>query len=304
MSLLAAAHLIVLLNCWKLTTSKTSERIVGGYIDRIENVPYTVSLNKIHFGHFCGGSLVTFDWIVTAGHCVWDKKPAEIYVRAGSSYKNKGGKIRKVKKIIVHPLYKKIVDVPLDYDIALLQLNRPFPNDSDFIDCIRVARFYKASDTCIVSGWGTTKETDGQYQLLKSATVKEVSGYTCQQILYRKIITKNMMCAGGHEDDACQGDSGGPLVCFGLLMGVVSWGEGCATLGKPGVYTYVPALWEFIASYALLDQSDKTNANGSLRQLEIYPSFSFNPTNISSTENPAPVETTSDSNLGQNESYA
>jgi trypsin len=63
-------------------------------------------------------------------------------------------------------------------------------------------------------------------------------------------ITENMICAAvsGGGKDACQGDSGGPLVADGILVGIVSWGVGCAEANYPGVYSNVAALKEFVAN--------------------------------------------------------
>jgi secreted trypsin-like serine protease len=60
-----------------------------------------------------------------------------------------------------------------------------------------------------------------------------------------------MVCAGvdGGGRDACQGDSGGPLVVAGRLVGLVSWGNGCALAGYPGVYTRVSAMADLVAEH-------------------------------------------------------
>jgi len=70
--------------------------------------------------------------------------------------------------------------------------------------------------------------------------------------------TKNqMVCAGYREGgtDACQGDSGGPLVAGGRLIGIISWGEGCARPGKYGVYTEVRHYAEWIETAGTGQQS-------------------------------------------------
>lgn len=61
-------------------------------------------------------------------------------------------------------------------------------------------------------------------------------------------VSDAMFCAGSFtsEFDACNGDTGGPLVANGQLIGLVSWGMGCAEWGYPGVYTSIAALRPWI----------------------------------------------------------
>jgi trypsin len=101
-----------------------------------------------------------------------------------------------------------------------------------------------------VSGWGT--QSSGSSSLptrLQAATVYITDREECNSA-YSDYggITENMICAGvtGGGKDACQGDSGGPLVVDGSLVGIVSWGVGCAEASYPGVYSNVASLRGYI----------------------------------------------------------
>uniref|UniRef100_A0A6P4ERY8 trypsin n=1 Tax=Drosophila rhopaloa TaxID=1041015 RepID=A0A6P4ERY8_DRORH len=67
---------------------------------------------------------------------------------------------------------------------------------------------------------------------------------------YGSEIRNTMICAASSGKDACQGDSGGPLVSGGLLVGVVSWGYGCAYANYPGVYSSVADLRSWVVNNA------------------------------------------------------
>lgn len=85
---------------------------------------------------------------------------------------------------------------------------------------------------------------------LQKVDVPIVSRTTCKSNYNDSEVTNNMICAGLTQGgkDSCQGDSGGPIVDTStrVLIGLVSWGEGCAAAGKPGVYTRVSTLLSFI----------------------------------------------------------
>jgi secreted trypsin-like serine protease len=102
-----------------------------------------------------------------------------------------------------------------------------------------------------VLGWGRTADGGARSQSLRSAQVPVVSDSSCSTS-YSNYDAKSMVCAGYPDGgvDACQGDSGGPLVVGDTLIGIVSWGEGCAEAGKPGVYARVSSYADDIRAQA------------------------------------------------------
>ncbi|EAT42004.1 AAEL006414-PA [Aedes aegypti] len=224
-----------------------SRRIVGGYVDHIESVPYTVSIYLVDGKHFCGGSLISSEWVLTAAHCVYHRKPSELKIRIGSNYRNKDGMIREVQQIIMHEQYNPMFS--LNYDVAVLRLDQRVSNKQQSVDWIRLAdsgSSYYVGMKCLVSGWGQTMNPKETHTRIKSAMLEVVALSVCREMLRPNAVTENMMCAGGLRDDSCQGDSGGPLICDGRLEGIVSWGKGCGVVGNPGVYTYVPSVRRWI----------------------------------------------------------
>jgi secreted trypsin-like serine protease len=104
-----------------------------------------------------------------------------------------------------------------------------------------------------VTGWGATNEGGLVVSRLNELSIPYVARETCNDPLsYNGQITESMICAGKAGRDSCQGDSGGPLIIkrngSAQLVGIVSWGEGCARPGKFGVYTRVPKFVSWIRS--------------------------------------------------------
>ncbi|XP_013141228.1 PREDICTED: vitellin-degrading protease-like isoform X1 [Papilio polytes] len=226
-------------------TIKTKEdvRIVGGEDIEITSAPYQISLVK-YGRHSCGGSIIAVDTIITAAHCVINSAPQEYSVRVGSSSYEKGGKLYPVSDLLWHPnfTYNK-----MDSDVAIISLSRPliFNDGIAPIDLINKDEEIEDGDMTMVSGWGNLREGGGYPTKLQMVLVPKVNSNECSKAyspMYN--ITSTMLCAGVPEGgkDACQGDSGGPMVHNGRLVGVVSWGLGCARPNFPGVYAKVSAL--------------------------------------------------------------
>eukprot|EP00069_Balaena_mysticetus_P014336 bmy_22246T0 len=111
---------------------------------------------------------------------------------------------------------------------------------------------------CWVSGWGHTDPSHThRSDTLRDAVVPLLSTQLCNSsCVYSGALTPRMLCAGylDQRADACQGDSGGPLVCLDKgtwrLVGVVSWGRGCAEPNHPGVYAKVAEFLDWIQDTA------------------------------------------------------
>lgn len=223
-------------------------RIVGGTNARPGAWPWQVTMDyKGHPGpHWCGGSIVTPHWIVTAAHCFGnDDDPKKYSIVAGEHDLNAVDGFEQnttIEEIITHPKYNRIANH--DYDVALVKLKNPIKYNNHVRPVCLAKSDFDAGTNCYVTGWGYTSEDGNIAQILQQAKVPLVSRETCQEgydDLGYKISTR-MRCAGYSEGkiDACQGDSGGPLVCVRndkwYLMGVISWGQGCARKGRYGVY--------------------------------------------------------------------
>ncbi|XP_067601674.1 trypsin-like [Pseudorca crassidens] len=211
------------------------DKIVGGYTCEAHSIPYQVSLNSGY--HFCGGSLISDQWVVSAAHCY--KSRMKVGLGAHNIEVLEGNEqFIKAAKIIVHPKFNKRT---LDNDIMLIKLDPPATLNNQVATIPLPTRCAAAGTQCLISGWGNTKSSGSSFpELLQCLKAPILSDSVCHSA-YPKQISKNMMCLGFLEGgkDSCQGDSGGPVVCNGQLQGIVSWGYGCALKGKPGVYTKV-----------------------------------------------------------------
>lgn len=224
-------------------------KIVGGVEASIGEFPYIVSLQA--GSHFCGGSLIAKNWVLTAGHCVRGISVKTLVVGLHDRRQTVNAELITPARIIPHPNYNPRT---LENDFALIQLSEnsryePIQLVGGEIDIPRDGR----QITATTAGWGTLREGGGASLTLQKVDVPLVDSVTCAEKYRSRLYPETMLCAGLPEGgkDACQGDSGGPLIVKNgnthILAGVVSWGDGCARAKYYGIYSKVSSALNWIA---------------------------------------------------------
>ncbi|XP_010734718.3 trypsin II-P29 [Larimichthys crocea] len=241
-------------------TAPLNTKIVGGEDAAAGAWPWQVSLHSRPYGHFCGGSLINDQWVLTAAHCFESTSTVGLEVYLGRDTQrlpNLNEVSRTVSLIIKHPNYNPS---SFNNDMALLKLSSPvrYTNYIRPVCLAAQSSEFKAKTPCWLAGWGTIgSDVPLPYpERLQQVSVPIVSNTQCSNA-YEGIvpITSNMMCAGLDEGgkDTCQGDSGGPMVIkIGsrwVQAGVVSFGAGCALPKYAGVYARVSQYESWISSW-------------------------------------------------------
>ncbi|XP_069735431.1 acrosin-like isoform X1 [Phaenicophaeus curvirostris] len=229
-----------------------TSRVVGGRDAQPGAWPWIVSIQspwQAGTGHVCGGSLIGTQWVLTAAHCFTGTTSTEMWrVVAGATDLTQLGpeaQVRSIKRLVVHEQYN---DTSQRNDIALLELDQPVRCSSHVqLACLPDASIRVSQlAPCYVSGWGATDEESGTSHVLQEAQVPLIDTRVCNSSgWYRGAIHPHNLCAGYPQGgiDTCQGDSGGPLMCTKRrsdrfwLVGLTSWGTGCARVRRPGIYT-------------------------------------------------------------------
>ncbi|CAK7289141.1 Coagulation factor X [Vulpes lagopus] len=229
-------------------------RIVGGQDCRDGECPWQALLINEENEGFCGGTILSEYYILTAAHCLQQAKKFTVRVGERDTDKEEGNEAaHEVEMIIKH---NKFVRETYDFDIAVIKLKTPITFRMNVAPACLPQKDWAESTlmtqkTGIVSGFGKTHEKGRLSTTLKMMEVPYVDRNTCK-LSSSFSITQNMFCAGydSKPEDACQGDSGGPHVTrfkdTYFVTGIVSWGEGCARKGKYGIYTKVTNFLKWI----------------------------------------------------------
>ncbi|ADD45128.1 S1 family peptidase [Stackebrandtia nassauensis] len=224
-----------------------STKVVGG-----EDAPEGAYPWMVRLSMGCGGSMITDQVVLTAAHCV-DGTGEDTSVTAyyGANDLNSPD-IQERTSAYIHQSETYASDGRGDW--ALIKLSEPIADAKT----IKLATDGTSDEgpNFQLMGWGATSEGGPQADYLQHAEAPYVDDATCQGA-YSNLDAEGEICSGLMDEggiDTCQGDSGGPMVNMAgeepVQVGIVSWGEGCARPGKPGVYAQV-SFWNADINAAL-----------------------------------------------------
>lgn len=232
------------------TPADVQPMIIGGEETTTEENPFVVALTTPDGFQFCGGTIVAPTKVVTAAHCTEGSAPSDVRVVAGrTALGGGGGTVAGVTDIWIHPEWNSAALVNdasvLTLDTALSQTPIALASPAD-------GALYATGATSTVYGWGVT-ESGSASDTLRKVSVPVTADDTCAASYPDSFDAATMVCAGLPEGgkDSCQGDSGGPLEGVAAdgtrkLIGIVSWGQGCAEPDFYGVYGRVSAFHDLL----------------------------------------------------------
>ncbi|XP_039249387.2 chymotrypsinogen A-like [Styela clava] len=227
-----------------------NQRIIGGENAAINTYVWQVSLQEPYgsgYWHFCGGSLISSRYVMTAAHCYND--PSVVTVYAGSTKKFSGGTRFAIESFLVFPQYNS-AEISNDYGIVKLAEEAVESSSIGFVALPPADHNSNTDYSTFNGGVGTTtgwgyinyrSQNHPKNELPDDLQVANIPVYgyaDCNAVWGNTYQHDNMICGGSATaGGVCMGDSGGPLVqtINGVitLIGATSWAPSTCTTQYP-----------------------------------------------------------------------
>jgi secreted trypsin-like serine protease len=247
-------------------------KIVGGVNATPHQAPYIVSVQVFReergfYRHTCGGSIISAEWILTAGHCITEHEPLQAPLRIVAGEHNfavESGQeqIRLTPTVVIHEDYAGGV---APFDIALLGVESPLQLITGVVQTIRLPQPNSIpSGNVRLFGWGSISTTNEAVipDILQTVVKDVLSLDMCREVLLNKYpggtpLHSTNVCTGPLDSiiTACSGDSGGPIVQAGAggvleVVGVASWISAfpCGAINAVTVYVRSSAFNDWITN--------------------------------------------------------
>lgn len=245
--------------------------IVGGREAEPGAWPWQVALivhsyDQAYNGFFCGGSLISDRWVLTAAHCVDGVEGSQIDVLTGAHRLSENQTRIQAKRVLVYPTEDIFA---FDGDLALIELSQPVTLTASTLYTVTGGETEVAYKQATVTGWGDSDPSSwaGVFpDALHEVSLPLVDLATCSDA-WGSYVNSNWLCAGYSQmtKGPCYGDSGGPLMVQDpkgnwLQVGIVSFGaSGCVGSSAPSVFVRVAAYADWIQKCSVAPDSPECN---------------------------------------------